>query len=187
MLILFNPDQTRYVTVKIKAGQEQETIANLQNFYKAFNPGYTLDYKFMDEDYQELYAAEMRVGTLSRYFAGLAIVISCLGLLGLAAFTAERRVKEIGVRKILGSTESEIVILLSRDFTRMIFIAIIIALPVSYLLTKRWLDNFQFKIELEVWYFAAAGILALCIGWITVASQTIKAAKVSPARSLRSE
>src|SRR5690606_3552146 len=103
MLILFNPDDTRYVTVKIRAGQEKETIANIEQFYRKFNPGYTLDYKFMDEDYQELYAAEMRVGVLSKYFAGLAIIISCLGLLGLAAFTAERRIKEIGVRKILGS------------------------------------------------------------------------------------
>jgi ABC-type antimicrobial peptide transport system permease subunit len=187
MLILFNPDQTRYVAVKIKAGKEQETIVNLQNFYKSFNPGYTLDYKFMDEDYQELYAAEMRVGTLSKYFAGLAIIISCLGLLGLAAFTAERRVKEIGIRKILGSSESQIVILLSRDFTIMISMAIAIALPISYVLAKTWLDDFQFKIELQLWYFAAAGILALCIGWITVASQTIKAAKVNPAQSLRSE
>jgi ABC-type antimicrobial peptide transport system permease subunit len=187
MLIHFNPDETRYVTVKIQAGQEQETIANIQNFYKTFNPGYTLDYKFMDEDYEELYAAEMRVGTLSKYFAGLAIIISCLGLLGLAAFTAERRIKEIGVRKILGSTEYEIVLLLSRDFTSMIFMAIAIALPISYLLAKSWLGNFQFKIELETWYFAVAGILALCIGWITVASQTIKAAKVNPAQSLRSE
>lgn len=187
MLILFNPNQTRYVTVKIRAGQEQETIAKIQNFYKAFNPGYTLDYKFMDEDYQQLYAAEMRVSTLSKYFAGLAIIISCLGLLGLAAFTAERRVKEIGVRKILGSTEYQIVLLLSRDFTIMIFMAIAIALPVSYLLTKSWLDDFQFKISLQAWYFAASGMLALCIGWITVASQTFKAAKINPAQSLRSE
>ena len=187
MLILFKPDETRYVTVKIQAGHEQETIANLQNFYKAFNPGYTLDYKFMDEDYQELYAAEMRVSTLSKYFAGLAIIISCLGLLGLAAFTAERRVKEIGIRKILGSSESQIVLLLSRDFTLMISMAIAIALPISYVLAKSWLDDFQFKIELQLWYFLAAGILALCIGWITVASQTIKAAKANPAQSLRSE
>ena len=187
MLILFNPDDTRYVTVKIRAGQEKETIANIEQFYRKFNPGYTLDYKFMDEDYQELYAAEMRVGILSKYFAGLAIIISCLGLLGLAAFTAERRIKEIGVRKILGSTEFEIVLLLSRDFTMMILMAIAIALPISYLLAKSWLDNFQFKIELQVWYFAAAGILAVCIGWITIASQTVKAAKVNPAQSLRSE
>ena len=187
MLIILNPDQTRYVTVKIGAGREQETIRNLQNFYKAFNPGYTLDYKFMDEDYQELYAAEVRVGKLSGYFAGLAIIISCLGLLGLAAFTAERRVKEIGVRKILGSSETEICLLLSRHFTLMIIIAIAVALPISYMLTKIWLDDFQFKIELQVWYFAAAGMLALCIGWITVASQTIRAAKANPAQSLRSE
>jgi ABC-type antimicrobial peptide transport system permease subunit len=187
MLILLDPGNAGYVMVKVKGGQEEETIASLQNFYRAFNPGFLLDHKFMDEDYQQLYAAEMRVSILSRYFAGLAILISCLGLLGLAAFTADRRIKEIGIRKILGSSESGIVLLLSRDFTVMIFISIVIALPVSFFFAKSWLNDFHFKIELEPWYFVSAGILALCVGWITVASQTIKAAKVNPAQSLRSE
>ena len=141
----------------------------------------------MDEDYQNLYAAEKRVQILSQYFAGLAILISCLGLLGLAAFTAERRIKEIGIRKILGSSEFGIVYLLSADFTKMVIVSIVIALPTSYLLTRNWLDSFAYKIELEPWYFIGAGLLALFVAWLTVCTQTIKAARMNPTNSLRSE
>ncbi len=187
MLILFEPANTSYVLVKIEAGKEAGTIDNIQKFYQAYNPGFSFDYKFMDEDYQNLYAAEKRVEVLSKYFAGLAILISCLGLLGLAAFTAERRIKEIGIRKILGSSEIGIVFLLSGDFTKMIFTSIVIALPISYLLIKYWLDSFAYKIELELWYFISAGMLALFVAWITVGTQTIKAARMNPTNSLRSE
>ena len=120
------------VMAKIKAGREREAIERLQEFYTRFNPGYVLDYKFLNEDYQELYAAEQRVAVLSRYFAGLAILISCLGLFGLAAFTAERRLKEIGVRKVLGASELNIVYLLSSDFTKLVLASILAALPLSF-------------------------------------------------------
>lgn len=187
MLIMLNSDNAGYIMVKVQAGKEQETISALQKFYKAYNPGFSFDYKFMDEDYQALYAAEIRVGILSRYFAGIAIIISCLGLLGLSAFTAERRVKEIGIRKILGASETKIIFLLSIDFSKMILFAIAIALPLSYLLARNWLANFEFKIELNLWYFVAAGVVAMVIGWLTVGSQTIRAAKMNPTQCLRNE
>ena len=172
---------------KIEAGREREAIEQLQAFYQIYNPGFTLDYQFLDQDYQVLYAAEQRVSTLSKYFAGIAIIISCLGLFGLAAFTAERRLKEIGIRKILGSSDFGIVYLLSSDFTRMVLVAIFIALPISYLVAQRWLQDFAFSIELEWWYFAGAGLVALLIAWFTVGLQTIKAARVNPVQCLKNE
>lgn len=141
----------------------------------------------MDASYQAQYAAEQRVGLLSRYFAGLAILISCLGLFGLAAFTAERRRKEIGVRKVLGASKRSIIYLLSSDFTKLVLTAICLALPVSFITVKHWLDNFEYRIDLEWWYFIGAGRAALVIAWFTVGMQAVKAASVNPAHSLRGE
>jgi ABC-type antimicrobial peptide transport system permease subunit len=183
----FDPANTSSVVIKLEAGKERETISKLQSFYKEYNSGFSFDYKFMDEDYQALYASEQRVAVLSKYFAGLAILISCLGLFGLAAFTAERRMKEIGIRKVLGSSNVGIVYLLSGDFTKMVATAICIALPISYFVSNNWLDNFAFKIELEWWYFIGAGLIALIIAWLTVGTQAIKAARINPAKCLRNE
>ena len=117
----------------------------------------------------------------------IALLISCLGLFGLAAFTAERRLKEIGIRKALGSSSSHIVLLLSSDFTKMVLIAIVMGLPISYWLLAQWLERFAFHIELQIWYFAVAGFAALLIAWMTVASQAIRAANVNPVECLRDE
>ncbi len=181
------PRFTTNVMAKIEAGKEKETMKNLRQFYQAFNPGFPFDYKFLDEEYQALYAAEKRVAILSRYFAILAVLISCLGLFGLAAFTAERRIKEIGIRKILGSSEIGIFYLLSGDFTKMVLVAILIALPLSYHLTRQWLENFAFHIDLEWWLFASSGVLALLIAWLTVGIHTFKAARANPVECLKDE
>ena len=175
------------IMIKIEAGKEQEVIARLQKFCMEFNPGFPLDYRFLDADYQLLYAAERRVSILSKYFAGLAILISCLGLFGLAAFTAERRSKEIGIRKVMGSTDFEIIRLLSADYTKMVLSAIFISLPISYIMAKRWLSSFAFRIELEWWFFIGAGLTALLIAWFTVGIITVKASRVNPSEYLRSE
>jgi len=124
---------------------------------------------------------------LSKYFAVIAIIISCLGLFGLAAFTAERRHKEIGIRKILGATEASIISLLSTDFTKMILIAIAIAIPVSYFFGLQWLEHFAYRIDLEWWFFIGAGFTALLIAWITIGMQTVKAARINPAECIRNE
>lgn len=175
------------IMVRIEAGREKETLERLDAFYKVYNPGFPLDYTFIDDDYQALYTAEQRVSTLSKYFAGLAILISCLGLFGLAAFTAQRRIKEIGIRKILGSSDFAIVRLLSGDFTSTVFIAIMIALPLSYFITAKWLAGFAYRIDLEWWFFAGSGCLALLIALFTVALQTVKASRVNPTACLKQE
>jgi len=187
LFFYLNIENSRNMMVRIEKGKEQETIARLERFYKEFNPGFPFAYRFLDEDYQQLYVSERRVATLSKYFAGLAILISCLGLFGLAAFTAERRVKEIGIRKILGSSNSAIVYLLSGEFTKMVVAAIAIALPTSWYLASEWLQGFAFHIDLEWWFFAGSGLVALVIAWLTVGLQTIKAARINPTECLRSE
>lgn len=187
MFFRFEPKELTRVMIRIKAGEEKQTVAALQKFYKSYNPGFVLDYKFLDQDFQAQYLAENRVATLSRYFTALAVIISCLGLFGLATFTAERRLKEIGIRKVLGASEMSIVMILSKDFTKPVIGAILIALPLSYITAKYWLDTFAYRIELQIWYFIAAGLLALLISWLTVAVQSIKAANADPIKCLKAE
>lgn len=182
-----SPGGTYLFMVKLEAGQEKATLERLHAFYDKYNAGFTFDYKFLDAEYQAQYVAEQRVATLSRYFAGLAILISCLGLFGLAAFTAERRQKEIGIRKALGAGELGIVLLLSGDFTRIVLLSITIALPASYWLVTSWLSGFAYRIPLEWWYFVAAGFTALLVAWITVGTQAIKAAALNPVNCLRND
>jgi ABC-type antimicrobial peptide transport system permease subunit len=187
MFFVLAPQFAEKVMLKIEGGTAVNTINNIQSFYKEYNPGFSFDYRFLDEDYQAQYGAEIRVSILSRYFAGIAILISCLGLFGLAAFTAERRRKEIGIRKVLGSSEFSIVYLLSGDFTKLVLIAILIAVPFSYLMVKDWLAGFAYKIPLEWWYFVGSGFMALFIAWLTVGTQAVKAARINPTKCLRDE
>ncbi|MFD1874797.1 FtsX-like permease family protein [Hymenobacter bucti] len=179
--------QINTVLVKLQPNAEQATLARLQQLYAAYNPGFTLDYTFLDADYQAQYVAERRVAVLARYFAGLAILISALGLLGLAAFTAERRRKEIGIRKALGASELGIVWLLTSSLTWLVVVAIVLALPLSYLLLQRWLEGFAYRVAWQWWYFAAAGMGALLIAWLTVSVQAWRAARRNPVLSLRAE
>lgn len=179
--------QINTVLVKLQPNAEQATIARLQQLYAAYSPGFTLDYTFLDADYQAQYVAERRVAVLARYFAGLAILISALGLLGLAAFTAERRRKEIGIRKALGASELSIVWLLTSSLTGLVVVAIVLALPLSYLLMQRWLEGFAYRVAWQWWYFAAAGMGALLIAWLTVSVQAWRAARRNPVLSLRAE
>jgi putative ABC transport system permease protein len=187
MVLGLETTQLWNIVVRIQAGKEEKALSNIEKFYKTYNPGFPFDYKFLDQQYQSLYAAEKRVATLSRYFAGLAILISCLGLFGLAAFTARRRTKEIGIRKVLGASERSIVHLLSGSFTRLVLVSIGIGLPVSYFTMKYWLDSFAYRIDLTPFYFISAGLLALVISWFTVAAQAIRAAKTNPVNCLRHE
>jgi len=187
LFFYYNPENTHLVAAKINAGDEMGTIKAIETLHAKFNPAFALDYRFLDEDYQALYVSENRVATLSNYFAGIAILISCLGLFGLATFTVERRAKEIGIRKVLGASELMIVSILSSDFAKMVLVAILIALPLSFFIVREWLSNFAFKIGLEWWFFLGAGGLTMLIALFTVSFQSIKAALMNPVKSLKSE
>lgn len=174
------------IMVKIKAGEEKATIDRISKFYKSYT-GETLDYTFLDSDYQKLYASENRVALLSRYFAGLGIVISCLGLFGLSAFSAQRRKKEIGIRKVIGASTQRISILLSADFLKLVVIAILIAFPLSWWIMDRWLNDFAYRVEIKPEVFIIAGLLMIGITILTISFQSVKAAITNPVNSLRNE
>lgn len=183
----YNPAFTRNVMARITKGNESETIGQIEKVYREFNPGYGFEPTFVDQDYQALYQSEDRISFLAGFFAGFAILISCLGLFGLALFTTERRTKEIGIRKVLGSSAFGIVYLLSKDFTKMVVVAAVIALPVSYLLVSNWLENFAYHIPLHWSTFLIAGCGALLVAWITVGIHTYRSALANPVNALRSE
>jgi putative ABC transport system permease protein len=184
---MLDPNHTRYIIARIEKGMEEETIQRLETFYKTFNPGFALDYKFLDQDFRAQYASEQKIKALLRYSAILALLISSLGLIGLSSYVAERRIKEIGVRKVMGSSVTSIVFLLSKDFSRLILIAITIGLPISYFLGKSWLSNFAHHVDLTFWYFAGVSMAILLISWISIASQVFRAARVNPLKNLRAE
>lgn len=173
--------------VKIKAGTEQSTIAQIEKVFKAYNQDLSFDYTFLDEDYQALYASEQRVALLSRYFAVIAILISCLGLFGLAAFTAQRRQKEIGIRKVVGASVSRVTFMLSGDFIKLVLISLVIAVPVSWWAANAWLQSFAYRVHLTGTVFLITAACVMLITIITISFQTIKAAMANPVQSLRSE
>jgi len=175
------------VMVRTAPGKTEATIEALGKISRDLNPNFPFTYDFLDQDIANLYKGERRLGNLFNMFAALAIFISCLGLYGLSAFLAEQRVREIGVRKVLGASVFGIVYLLSTGFTRLILVAMLIAIPLSWFAVNRWLESFAYHIEPGWLIFAIACLAALLIAWITVSYESIKAAMTSPVRSLRSE
>lgn len=187
LLFYLAPDNTWRFMAKIEAGKDQAVIDRLRQLYRQFNPGYSFEYTFLDADYQNLYVAEQRVAVLSRYFAGLAILISCLGLFGLAAFTADRRKKEIGIRKVLGASVRSVIYLLSKDFLKLTLIAIILAFPLAWWMASQWLNNFAYRIHLGSDIFLIASCSIILVTLMTVSFQAIKAALSNPVTSLKAE
>ena len=187
VIIRLAPRSARNLFVRMEAGKTAEALAGLEAVYKQFNPAYPFSYGSLEEGYELMYRSETVLGTLARVFAGIAVFISCLGLFGLAAFTAEQRTKEIGVRKVLGASVSSIVLLLSREYTRLVLIAFVVAAPLAYLAMHRWLNDFAYRIEISWWIFLMAGLAALGIAWLTVGYQSIKVARTDPVKTLRYE
>lgn len=187
MLFFYNPERTPTVMARIKKGREKEALAQIETLYKKFNPGYVFNYRFLDDAYQAQYVSEQRVSLLARCFAGLAILISCLGLFGLAAFNAEVRKKEIGIRKVLGASVQNVVLLLSKDFLRLILLALVIALPLAWWAVSQWLQGFAYHIRLSPWIFMAAAGAVIAVAFLTLSYQSIRTAVLNPAKSLRTE
>lgn len=175
------------VQVKVKADDASAVIAAIKEKWAAFNPPAPFNYTFLDDRFAALYESEQKTGSLFTVFAGISIVIACLGLFGLATFTAEQRTKEIGVRKVMGATSSSIVLLLSKDFLKLVFVAVLIAFPLAGWAMHRWLQDFAYRITIEWWVFALAALLAVGIALLTVSFQSIKAALMNPVKSLKTE
>ena len=159
----------------------------MEKVFKIYNPNYPFEFHFIDEQYAKKFSDDKTTATLSALFSGLTIFISCLGLFGLAAYMAEKRVKEIGVRKVLGASVAGIATLLSKDFIKLVIVAIFIASPIAWFTMNKWLAAFNYRIQISWWIFGVAGLAAILIAVLTVSFQAIKAAVANPIVSLRSE
>jgi putative ABC transport system permease protein len=177
-----------YVMARVKGGQIPEAIQSIEKLWKEVNPEQSFKFSFLDENMNAQYEAEQKSGSLFAIFSGLAIFVSCIGLFALSAYITSLRTKEIGVRKVLGSSVAGVVILLSKDFTKMILLAFVMAVPIAwYVMETWWLQNFAYRIDISLWIIFVSGAAALLIAWITVSYQSIKAAIQNPVGSLRSQ
>lgn len=186
-LVISPSEDRRVAVIKVKPGNIKSTITSIKDVYSKAAPVYPFEYNFLDQKFDTLYKADIRQQTILSIFSGLAIFIACLGLFGLASFTANKRVKEIGVRKVLGSSVQNIVILLSKDLLKPVLIATIIAIPVGYYAMNNWLQNFAYRTSLTWWIFVLAAFITIAIALITVCIKAIKAAIANPVKSLRTE
>jgi putative ABC transport system permease protein len=189
-LIIFckPPEYQNFLYVRIKANSPvEQALAKIKEVMKKDNAAYPLEYKFVDDQFNQMFQNETLISKVSGIFAALAINISCLGLFGLAAYTAEQRTKEIGVRKVLGATVMGITTLLSRDFLQLVIISCLVAFPVAWWMMHSWLQNYEYRITISWWIFLAAGVSAVLVTLITISFQSIKAAMANPVKSLRTE
>lgn len=186
-LALFLQRQNGSVAFRIKTSHIDKLITSIEDIYKKVAPGQPFKYSFMNEDFNKTYQAEQRMGGLSMTFSILAILIACLGLFGLITFAAEQRAKEIGIRKVLGATVTNVTTMLSKDFLKLVCIALLISFPIAWWALNKWLQNFAYRIYIEWWIFLVAGAIAVMIALITLSYQAIKAAMANPVKSLRSE
>lgn len=189
--IMFNDSKgeiTQTINLRLKAGTDYTAaLQKLEAVFKKYNPTYPFEYRFTDQIFDNLFKTENLIGRLAGIFAGLAIFISCLGLFGLAAFTAERRTREIGIRKVLGASVLRLTSLLSGNFLKLVFISSLISTPIAAWLMKGWLDDYEYRIRMQWWMFAIPAIVALLVALLTVSFQAVRAALMNPVKSLRSE
>jgi len=176
-----------YYIKTIENANVKQTLARIKAITKKYSPEYPFEYSFLDGDYSKEYKTESVLGKLSFGFTLVAVIICCLGLFGLATFAAEQRIKEIGVRKVLGASAPDIVVLLSREFAGLVVIAIIIAIPTAWYFLNKWLQDFAYRVNISAWIFIVAGVAALVIAVLTVGIQAIRAAVANPVESLRTE
>jgi putative ABC transport system permease protein len=180
-------DYHRMMAVKLSTTEMSSVLAGIERSWHEIAPSYPFTYEFMDQSYAGLYEAEQKQGVLFSLFSGLAIFIACIGLFGLATFSAEQRIKEIGIRKVLGASVTQLVALVSRDFTMLVLIAFALAAPLAYYFMEQWLASFAYRIDITWWVFLMAGGFSLAIAWLTISYQSIHAATSNPVESIRSE
>jgi putative ABC transport system permease protein len=187
LIIRYDPAQGDRLLLKPNPGKTEAVLSSLESIAKKLDPATPFEYEFLDKKYEAMYRSEMTTGRLAGLFALIALIISCLGLLGLAAFTAEQRTKEIGIRKVLGASAVQLVRLISADYMRIVGVAILLATPLAWWAVQNWLSNFAYRIPVHWWMFAASGGAAVLVAMLTVATQAVKAALGNPVEALRNE
>jgi len=181
-------NNVNWIVLKLNRNKSaSECISKIEAAFKKYIPSAPFDYQFADTEFAAKFAAEERIGKLATFFAVLAVFISCLGLFGLASFVAEQRTKEIGIRKVLGASVSQVTTMLSKEFVKLVLISCVVAFPLSWWVMYKWLQDFAYRINISWWMFVVAGIIALLIALITVSFKAIKAALANPVKSLRTE
>ncbi len=187
LYIYLNEKNFSYISIRIGKENTTSNIAYIENVFKKFSPNYPLQYSFFDEEFDQTYKLEQRQGKIFSYFSIIAIILSCLGLFGLATYVAEKRKKEIGIRKVNGATITQVLTLLNKDFLKWVGLSFIISVPVSWYAMEQWLTNFAYKTNISWWIFVLAGALTLVIAFLTVSWQSFRAATANPVNSLRTE
>jgi len=187
LAIAVNPKDLNYMIIRIPPEDVSASLGFIENTWKRIIPTYPFEYRFMDERYDMMYRAEQRIGTLLRCFAVLAVFVACLGLFGLASFMAEKRTKEIGIRKVLGASVTQVTRLLCREFFLLVLVANVIAWPAAYFIMRKWLQSYAYRVDLGYFVFVGAMLLALFVAILSVGYQAIRAARANPAKSLRYE
>jgi len=181
------PNAAWKVAVKLKPGTISQSIAHIEKVWNSYSPDYPISYGFLDENYDKMYKSEQKLSALLWIFTGMAIFIGCLGLLGLATYAAQQRVKEIGIRKVLGASVGSIIGLLSREFILLVIISLIVAFPIAWWAMQNWLNDFAYRLNISWWIFAGAAVVAIAVAMATISFQAIKAAIANPVKALRSE
>jgi len=186
-MVISTGQDWRVAVIRLKPGHLRSTVDNIGKIYANAAPGFPFEYNFLDEQFNQHYKDEIRQGTILSIFSAIAIFIACLGLFGLASYTAVKRTKEIGVRKVLGSSVQNIVILLSKDLLKPVLLGTVMVIPIGYFIMIKWLQGFAYRISIHWWMFAVSALAAILIAMITVSSQAVKAALASPVKSLKTE
>ncbi len=187
LIIYYDPSEIKELLVRIKPGEISNTIKSLGKTWDKIAPEYPFEYSFLDEQINKLYQSDQKISKVINTFSFLALFIACLGMFGLASFTAEQRTKEVGVRKVLGAKVTGIVLLLSKEFTKYVLLANFFAWPVAYFVLSKWLGSFAYHIDMTWWMFIVPGLIAFTVAGVSVSYQAIKAALVNPIKSLRYE
>ena len=187
VIAVLRPDNTRYLYLRLEASQTRAALAATAEAFAAVAPGFPFRYAFLDQEFARMYESERVMRILAAWAAGVGIFIACLGLLGLATFMAEQRSREMSIRKVLGASTAQLMLLLTREFSLLVLVAFGLAVPLAYLLLQQWLEGFAYRVGLSPWLFAGAGLFTLLVAWATVAGQALRAASADPAEILRTE
>jgi putative ABC transport system permease protein len=176
-----------YAIAHVKKGNVSSTLKSMESTWRKYNPNEPFEYSFLDDDFQKNYDSDNRLSSIVKTFTIIAILISCLGLFGLATFSAEQRTKEIGIRKVLGASVNSIVALLSKEFLVLVSVGIIIASPLAWWAMNKWLQDFAYRTKIDWWVFAVAALIGIAIALMTITGQAVKAALTNPVKNLRTE
>jgi ABC-type antimicrobial peptide transport system permease subunit len=188
MMMFYNPDQTGTITLRLsKSDQASVAIKKIETIFRKYTPEYPFEYQFVDQEFSKKFLTEELISKITNIFAGLAIFICCLGIAGLASFTIEKRIREIGIRKVLGASVQQLLMLISKEFLKLVFIAFIIAVPLTWWLMNSWLEKYAYRIDISTGLFGVVGVMVLLLTLVIVSMNTIRAAMDNPVKSLRTE